>query len=285
MTALDPRTARRVFLLLTATRWLPVGLVVALVLLRPLERGLTATQTLTVTAVAGAVTVLLELPTSGLADALGRRPLLVTAAAVNVAASVLLLTADSVAGFVVAAALMGVFRALDSGPLEAWYVDTVHVHRPGADVDQELTRAGTVLGASIALGALVSGGLVWWAPLAGSPLTLPLALAAALGVVHLLATLVLLREPTRATGRPLASLRHGVRDVPRVVRDGLGLVGHSRVLAGLMLAEATIALSMIGFESMVPLRPDGRSSLSGLRPAGCSPAASAWPGPRRSATR
>ena len=58
MTALDPRTARRVFLLLTATRWLPVGLVVALVLLRPLERGLTATQTLTVTAVAGAVTVL-----------------------------------------------------------------------------------------------------------------------------------------------------------------------------------------------------------------------------------
>ena len=60
---------------------------------------------------------------------------------------------------------MGVFRALDSGPLEAWFVDTVHATTPGADVDRSLAAEGTVLGASIAVGALISGGLVYWNPL------------------------------------------------------------------------------------------------------------------------
>lgn len=258
MTALAPEAARRVLLLLTATRWLPVGLTVAIVLLRPLEQGLTVTQVLTLSAIGGVVTVALELPTSGFADAFGRRSVLVAAAGVNVVAAVLFVLADDVAAFLVVAVLTGVFRALDSGPLEAWYVDTVHVHRPGADVDQELSAAGTVLGASIALGALVSGLLVWWAPLDGvldSPLTLPLVLTAALGALHLVALLVLLREPPRATDGTRASrVLAGVRAVPAVVVGGLGVLRRSRALVGLLVAEAALALAMLGFESMVPLR-------------------------------
>lgn len=259
MTALDPAAARRVLYLLTATRWSPVGLMVAIVLLRPLEQGLSVSQVLTISAVGGVVTLVLELPTSGFADAFGRRTVLVVAAVVNVVAGVLLVLADDVASFAVVAALTGVFRALDSGPLEAWYVDTVHVHRPGADVDQELSGAGSVLGTSIALGALLSGLLVWWAPLDGaldgSPLTLPLVLSAALGAVHLVALLVLLREPPRADGpRGTRALAAGVRAVPAVIGGGVAIARSSRALRGLLLAEAAIAAAMIGFESMVPLR-------------------------------
>lgn len=259
MTALELAAARRVLLLLTATRWLPVGLTVAIVLLRPLEQGLTVTQVLTVSAVGGVVTVVLELPTSGFADAFGRRAVLVAAATANLLAAVLFVLADSWVDFVTAAVLVGTFRALDSGPLEAWYVDTVHAHRPGADVDQELSAAGTVIGVSIALGALVSGLLVWWAPLDealdGSPLTLPLALAAALGALHLAAVVALLREPPRsATGTRATRLLAGVRAVPAVVGDGLAVVRRSRALRGLLLAEAALSVAMVGFESMVPLR-------------------------------
>lgn len=259
MTALELAAARRVLLLLTATRWLPVGLTVAIVLLRPLEQGLTVTQVLTVSAVGGVVTVVLELPTSGFADAFGRRAVLVAAATANVLAAVLFVLADSWADFVSAAVLVGIFRALDSGPLEAWYVDTVHAHRPGADVDQELSAAGTVIGVSIALGALVSGLLVWWAgldeALDGSPLTLPLALAAALGALHLAAVVALLREPPRsATGTRATRLLAGVRAVPAVVGGGLAVVRRSRALRGLLLAEAALSVAMVGFESMVPLR-------------------------------
>ncbi len=86
----------------------------------------------------------------------------------------------------VAAALQGVFRALDSGPLEAWYVDIVHVTEPGADVDGTLAAQGTILGGSIAVGAVISGGLIAWEPLpVGSALLLPMLCWADLNVLHL----------------------------------------------------------------------------------------------------
>lgn len=251
MSALTPQQARRVYWLLTATRWLPVGLTVALFSLWPLEHGLSVTQVLTLGSVQGVVILLLELPTSGFADAFGRRPVLVTAAVAGVVSMAVYLVADSFWAFAVAMVVQGVFRALDSGPLEAWYVDTVHAHRPGADVDQELSRAGTVLGASIAAGALVSGGLVLWDPLPGSALRLPFVVCLVLTVLHLAAVVVLLREPPRAQR---VSALESVRAAPRVVGSGLRLAAANAVLLALLGAEAAVALAMIGFESLVPLR-------------------------------
>src|SRR5690606_31743563 len=176
MTPLTPARARQVFLLLTLTRWFPVGLVVTVTTLLPLERGLTVTETLTALSFTGLTVFLLELPTSGLADSLGRKPLLVTAAVLQVGSGVLFLAAQSFWAFVLAAVATGAFRALDSGPLEAWFVDTVHATTPGADVDRPLAAQGTVMGVSMAAGALVSGGLVWWHPFtAWSALALPYA--------------------------------------------------------------------------------------------------------------
>ena len=80
----------------------------------------------------------LELPTGGLADSLGRRAVLLLASVVGIVAMGLYLAADSLALFAAVFALQGVFRALDSGPLEAWYVDAALAadpprrHRPRA---------------------------------------------------------------------------------------------------------------------------------------------------------
>lgn len=198
MTPLTPQRARQVFLLLTLTRWFPVGLVVTVTTLLPIERGLSVPQALTALALTGFVVFALELPTAGLADSLGRRPMLVAAAVLQVAAAALFLTAQTFWAFALAAAVTGIFRALDSGPLESWFVDTVHATDPGADVDRPLAAQSTVLGVSIAAGALVSGGLVWWHPLdAWSSLVLPYAVYAALSVVHLVTVVVLVRETPR----------------------------------------------------------------------------------------
>jgi MFS family permease len=253
---LSPTAARRVFLLLTATRWFPVGLVVGLVALLPLERGLTVSQALLAFSFQGFVILALELPTGSFADALGRRPVLVASAVVNIAASVVILLADSFWAFALGAALMGVFRALDSGPLEAWYVDTVHATEPGADVDRTLAAQGTILGLGMAAGAVVSGGLVAWHPLpVGSALLLPYLTWATLNVVHLLAVLVLMKEPVthvdrRGARRALAS----ARQAPAVVRDGLALLGRNRVLRALVVVEVFWAVGMVVFETFQPIR-------------------------------
>ncbi|PZR51760.1 MFS transporter [Xylanimonas oleitrophica] len=259
MSVPTPAAARRVFLLLTATRWFPVGLVVTATTLLPVERGLSVAQTLTLLSVTGLVVFVLELPTAGFADSLGRRPVLVTAAVVQVLAAVAFATAQTLAGFAVAAVATGVFRALDSGPLEAWFVDSVHATLPGADVDRTLAHQGTVLGVSIALGALVSGGLVWWDPVnAWSALTLPYVVYAVLAVAHLAAVALLLTEgdgevrpPWRArASRAVASARRA----PATVAGGLRLVRGNRVLLALLLVEVFWMTAMVVFESLVPLR-------------------------------
>ncbi len=242
--------------MLTATRWLPVGMIIGIFVLLALERGLTVPQVMTYVAAQGIAVALLELPTSGFADAFGRRPVLVASAVVNVVSSVVMILADSFWTFALAAALQGVFRALDSGPLEAWYVDTVHVTEPGADVDGTLAAHSTVLGGAIALGAVVSGGLVAWDPLPlDSALLLPLLAWAALNVVHLVAVVVIMREPrTPVDATGLRRAAGSVREAPVVVRDGLRLLRHNRVLLGIVLVELFWSTGMVVFESFQSIR-------------------------------
>ncbi|WP_020143193.1 MFS transporter [Terracoccus sp. 273MFTsu3.1] len=257
-TLLSPTAARRVFLALSFTRWFPVGLVVGLLTLWQLERGLTVAQAMTISSAAGLTIFALELPTSGFADAFGRRPVFVVSAVVNVVASSILLVAHSFWAFFAAAVLTGIFRALDSGPLEAWYVDTVHATTPGADVDGALAAQGTVLGGAIASGALVSGALVWWHPFSGaSALVLPVAVFVALNVVHLVAVLVLLREPRGAEHLDASGARRALasaKEAPAVVRDGLGLLRSNRALRGIVCVEVFWSVAMIVFETFQPIR-------------------------------
>ena len=160
--------------------------------------------------------------------------------------------------FVTAAVLTGIFRALDSGPLEAWFVDTVHASRPGADVDGSLSAQGTVLGGGIAAGALVSGGLIWWHPFSdASALVLPVAVFVVLNLVHLVAVLVLLREPRPAPPLDGSGARRALvsaRAAPVVVRDGLGLLRSNPVLRGIVCVELFWSVAMIVFETFQPIR-------------------------------
>ncbi len=255
-TVLTPEAARRVFLLLTVTRWFPVGLVIGGFTLLPLERGLSVPEALAAFAFTGWVVFVLELPTSGFSDAFGRRPVYVTAAVVNIAAALVMLYAHSFWAFALAAALTGIFRALDSGPLEAWFVDTVHATRPGADVDGPLSAQGTVLGVAIAGGALVGGAVIWWHPVSGqSALTLPFAIVVGLNVVHLVVVFAVLREPGISLDQTAARrAMDSVRVAPVVIREGLALLGRNPILRGLVLVEAFWALAMVVFETFQPIR-------------------------------
>jgi MFS family permease len=260
---LTPRAAERRLYLLTATRWLPVGFVVGIFILVQTGRGLTVAQAATAAAVAGIVCFLLELPTSGFADAVGRRPVYLTAAVLNVVALTAYALAQTFWAFVLAAALMGAFRALDSGPLEAWFVDAVHETEPGADVDRQLARAGSILGAAIAVGAVLSGLLIWWDPAntvldtGASALDAAVWTSVALSVVHLVAATVVMREarPAAAEGRTrLAHAMGEARRTPAVIASGLRLLRDDRVLLGLVGAEVAWSIGMITFESLMPLR-------------------------------
>ena len=253
MSVLDARSAQRRFLLLTALRWLPVGFLAPIFVLIPLSRGLSLTEIGFVFAAQGLVVLALELPTGGLSDALGRRPVLLLASVVAILSMGLFTIADSTPMFVAAMVLQGVYRALDSGPLEAWFVDATLAVDESAEIEHGLGRGTAALSVAIALGALASGALVALHPIPDiEPLFLPLLVALALHVVHLGAVVALMVEPPRP--RHPEAIAASVRAVPGVIGQGLGLVRSSRVLLGLVLVEAFWGFSMTTFESLFPIR-------------------------------
>jgi MFS family permease len=247
MTAL---AAARRYALLNVLLWLPAGLYLVPLVLLMLDRGLTV-STIAVVGVAYGLTIaVLELPTGGLADVLGRRPVLIASAVAGAAGLLLLGLAGTVALFLASAVLRGAARALSTGPLEAWYVDTVHAEQ-GRETDLTAGLARGEVAASLALGAgTLVGGLL---PLALGDvgplpaLAVPVLMAAGVEVLRAVLT-TRLPEPPHA--RP--SLGVVLRGVPATVVAGLRVAGRDRALTRIMLAAGGAGVALGTIELLTP---------------------------------
>lgn len=250
---MTPRQTRFRYLLLVALRWFPVGLEMPILLLLPLDRGLTVAEAGLAASFQGFVVLALELPTGGLSDSWGRRPVLAVSAAVSAVSLSLFAVADSFAMFAAVFVLQGVFRALDSGPLEAWFVDATLADDPDAKIERGLSAGTTVVGVAIGSGALLAGGIIAWVEVPGVPtLALPIWLGLFVQLIGLVAILLLVHEPPHPSGR--RQLLASMRNVPRVIAEGAGLVRRSRVLLALVGVELFLGFGMVTFEVLIKVR-------------------------------
>jgi hypothetical protein len=249
---LTVRSATRRLVVLTALTWLPVGLTTPVMVLLAQSRGLSLSDVGLLFAVYGLLLVALELPTGGLADVIGRRPVLLVSAGLHLAGALAFAFAPSLSAFLLAVGILGVARALLSGPLEAWYVDAVHAADPTADVAPGLARQGAADGGGLAIGALVGGALP--AVLGGS-LAAPFVVAAALDLVYIAMLLRLLVEvrPPRA-GALRQELAAGVRAVPATVGGALRLAVTDGPLRVVLLLTAVGGVALVAFELLGPPR-------------------------------
>ncbi len=257
---ISPRSAQRRFMLLSALRWLPPGVAIPVLVLLVTSRGYSLATVGVLFALHGAVVVALELPTGGIADVLGRRHALLLSSVLNVLAAVTFAVALELWTFVLAVLLLGAGRALGSGPLEAWYVDTVQAADPLVDLKPGLSRGQVAEALALAVGAIAGGLLPVLLSDVGTdvgtgrgvltPLAVPLLVAAALGAIHLLAVAILVVEP--AGQRPPATLRTSVRDVPATIRAGLRLAYLDRTVMRLLLVAGVVGVALSGLELLVP---------------------------------
>jgi predicted MFS family arabinose efflux permease len=250
---LDAASVRRRYLVLIGLRWFQSGLLIPVISLLMVTRGLSLVEIGLVASVQGVVVLLLELPTGGLSDSLGRRPTQLLAYVFAVAGLATLYVADSVGGFVLATALTAIFRALDSGPLEAWFVDTTHAGAPDARIESGLAAGSSVLSLAIAGGALLSGALVALDPLPTvETLALPVLVALAFAVLNLVMVMALLSETRPSSG--IGAVASSVRAVPSTVREALTLLRRSTVLPAVVAVELFWGFSIVAFESLFPIR-------------------------------
>jgi predicted MFS family arabinose efflux permease len=254
-----PRLVRQ-FALLNALRWLPTGLLLPVTVVLMQSRGLSLGEIGLVVTVQGAAVILLELPTGGLADALGRRPVLLLASALDVASLALLLSARSPGAFMLAGLVQGAFRALESGPLEAWYVDSSLAVDPGAAIERGLARGTCALGLAISAGALMAAGLTAHPVVGGvDPLAVPVAAALLVRLVDVGALAVLVHDDR--TRPDLRAVSLGIAAAPAVVRSTMRLVSHSRALLALVGVEllwggGLVAVELFSGPRMVELLGD-----------------------------
>ncbi|WP_169808609.1 MFS transporter [Microtetraspora niveoalba] len=257
--------ARRRYALVQFLVWLPPGLMMAPMVLLMSARGLDLGQIGLVSAAYSVTIVVLELPTGGLADVVGRRTVLAIGTAFSATGLVVMALADTVWLFFLASLFKGVARALSSGPAQAWYVDALHATE-GPDAD---LKPGLALGAAASstalLGGVLAGGLV---PLAlpgddAQRLAVPVWCGAVAAVAALVAVVVAMPEPPRsravsagASARSRAAGRLGeiLRDVPLTIRGGFHMAVRDRGLARLLLVSAAGGMMLSAIETLTPVR-------------------------------
>ncbi|MFI9560535.1 MFS transporter [Nonomuraea endophytica] len=251
---MNANSAARRYALVSFLTWLPAGLMIAPLVLLMLGRGLTIVQVGVVMTVYSLVIAVLELPTGGLADVVGRRAVLALAAACTALSLGLLVLATSFWAFVLACGVLGVSRALSSGPAEAWYVDTLHaVEGAEADLRPGLARGHVMEDVALGVGVLAGG----FVPLLDLPLDLPLGLpaltvpplaGAVAALVWLGVVLVALPEPPH----PRVRLGEVLRGVPLTVASGVRVAVRDGVLRRLVLLSAVVGMALTCVELLVP---------------------------------
>ena len=246
---------KRVYFTVLALNWLAVGLVLPIFVLFMGSRGINLLQLGIIMGAYSATIVLLELPTGGLADAVGRKKVALLARTIDILASVVIFFSFSFAGFLLGMILMGVARALNSGALDAWYVDSLQTADSDIDLQPALAQAGTVTLLALGIGTLAGGALpTLFSGLPGgeSALISPLSttLLASLAMQFLLLAIIAkaVHEPPRAQAGQ-ADLRAGFRSVPAIVGDAVSLTRQNRSLPLLMGATLIGGFALAGVET------------------------------------
>ena len=243
-----------VYTLVISLFWLAVSFPLSLSVLLAQARGMDLFQVGMVMGVYSLTIVLLELPTGGLADIIGRKRVSLVAYGFSLVSVLVLLFAFRFPVFLVGFVLSGVGRALSSGALDAWFVDTLKAADPEIDLQPAFASVGTF--SMLALGVGTLGGslipdLFAGLPPDGSavltPLSMPLVFSLVAYLVLLLVVIVLVKEERPASqDKPFVD---GVRQVPEMIGTALSLTRQNDILLLLLGVTTVSGVTLASLES------------------------------------
>ena len=120
----------KVFTFNQTFHWFIIGIILPVITLLQLEKGLNLFQISISMSIYSATIVLLELPTGGLSDTIGRKKVYLISLIFNFSAASFLLFARSLQITILGFFLLGVGRAFSSGSLDAWFIDEFYLINP-----------------------------------------------------------------------------------------------------------------------------------------------------------
>ncbi len=245
---------QRIYHLVISLFWLATALPIALLVLFAQARGLDLFQVGIVMGLYSLTIVLLEVPTGGLADTIGRKRVSILAYSTILLSGLVLLGAFTFPVFLFGFMLNGVGRALSSGALDAWFVDTLKAADPDIDLQPAFAKVGTFTLLSLGIGTLGGSlipGFFKDLPADGTaiftPLSMPIAIAGVVYLLLLLAVFFLIKEERSATSK--ISLLNGVREIPNMIKTAVSLTRKNNILLFLLGATSVSGFVLLSLKS------------------------------------
>lgn len=221
-----------------------MGLTVAVVALALTDRGMDLFQISLLFGVYALTTMAMELPFGGLADTIGRKPVFLAAVVASVISITLFLSTRDFHVLALSFAFIGFGRALRSGTLDAWFVETFRAAAPDVDVQPALAKAQWANAMGLAVGAVLGGLLPDLFDAQAERLgvsaydaSYAASLTVMLGVFAY--TFVFISEDPRP--RTPHALKQGFASVPSVIRDA-GLLALRHPVLSVLLAALALFL-------------------------------------------
>jgi len=154
---LNKQRLLKIFTLNQTFHWFIVGIMLPVITLLQLEKGFNLFQISITMSIFSATVVLLELPTGGLSDTIGRKKVYLVSLVFNFLAAFLILLARNFQFITLGFFFLGVGRALSSGSLDAWFVDEFYFIDPEGNLQKALSKVGIFIPIGIATGSLLGG--------------------------------------------------------------------------------------------------------------------------------
>ena len=232
-----------------------MGLTVAVVALALTDRGMDLFQISLLFGVYALTTMAMELPFGGLADSIGRKPVFLTAVVASLISLALFLSTADFYVLALSFGFIGFGRALRSGTLDAWFVETFKMTAPDVDVQPALAKAQWANAVGLATGA-VFGGLLpdvlgeVATGLGFSPYDVSYVASFCVMLGVFVFTMVAIVEKPRA--KDITALKHSFANVPTVIKDASLLALRHPALSLLLAALAFFLLASNPVEVIWP---------------------------------
>ncbi|MBO6789588.1 MAG: MFS transporter [Dinoroseobacter sp.] len=199
-----------------------MGLTVAVVALALTDRGMDLFQISLLFGVYALMTMAMELPFGGLADSIGRKPVFLMAVVASLMSLALFLSTRDFYVLALSFAFIGFGRALRSGTLDAWFVETFKAAAPNVDVQPALAKAQWANAVGLATGAVLGGFLPdMFGPVAERLgfSVYDVSYVASFGVMLGVFVFTMLAIVENARPLSISTLKHSLANVPSLTKD------------------------------------------------------------------
>ncbi len=224
--------------------WFSMGIVIPVMILALMDLGFNIGQVGIAMAVMGTTVLVLELPTGGLSDTLGRKRVYIIAVVFYIAGYSLILAAGTFIILLAAVILAGTGRALSSGSIDAWFVDE-HKRLGGDDrqLQKDLAAAGVVIPAALGAGTL-AGGII---PDISGTIRTNIVVLILLYIIQIFLTVVVIKESRDGFSKNIAA---GFQNFPHVLGSAMKFGIRQRNVFAVLMATGALGIGLSGLEQL-----------------------------------